>query len=159
MAWWTSIFTTCAPASGPSATAARTSKSCFVCFPKASKSDPSLPGFASSSQILSTTRGSFAIPFCSWGSCWSPLDIIWKLCVGSGPSNLNHRIKMKLILRKTFFRFDPEETNCTIDDTTFFTGYHPVKLGIACQGIGIAFIAVSILHIFRLGERAFTFRK
>ncbi len=42
-----------------------------------------------------------------------------------------------------------ENKTCQFDDPTAYKGYHPVKLGISLQGIGVVMIVCSVLHMFR----------
>ena len=39
-----------------------------------------------------------------------------------------------------------------LDDPTSYREYHPVKVGIGLQGIGVTMILLTTLHLFRYNE-------
>ena len=44
----------------------------------------------------------------------------------------------------------PHDQNCDYDDPTSYGRAHPVKVGIGLQGVGVALIVLTTMHLFRL---------
>ena len=53
------------------------------------------------------------------------------------------------LLEKRYEWRSPSDRDCMLDDPTSYREYHPVKVGIGLQGIGVTMILLTTLHLFR----------